>query len=399
MRGSCFAAIGAGEPMHVGVAISPSVEPVSPAAWAAVEGRAGTFVDDVRSLPTDTLWLTNFPRSTAWRYGMHRHRHLRAEGYLATRLSELISELGLRPARFGHPEAASFAAELCGRVVRRLQNGFRTSGDATSMSLDLCAALNLKASGIPETHYYLFRESAERTRIAGGACLVLDATVSWVSARRNRLQHAREVVGWRLPADTPWVLERTRRSDRGDAWLEAVDDPFFVRCRVDAVQAALGTLALHERSADGAVWLTDDEWRAYRRVAAIDVDAVLRGRWDTSLPGMVAGMLDGELSPLSLTCGLAAEQVWISLADRRAYAGEEQRFAAAAAWMRGRDRVAMLRAAMALRDRGIAVAAYGAGSVQCAASTVNRERVVDALVEIGLQAPVGWAQPGRAPHS
>ena len=80
---------------HYGVVIFDNLTVVQNG-WACISGGNPFYVTSIGDLDANTIWLTNIDASILFQKGLSRNSNLRPEGYLRTKLSSLLIELGLR---------------------------------------------------------------------------------------------------------------------------------------------------------------------------------------------------------------------------------------------------------------------------------------------------------------
>ncbi|QRD58255.1 hypothetical protein H8Z75_23420 (plasmid) [Xanthomonas citri pv. citri] len=357
-------------------------------AWASISGSDAVRVNSVHDLPSDVLWLTNLNFNSFFRAGLSRHPNFRRSDWLRATLAQLIEELGVAANTTATHKTASTMAVLVQRVlnVAMKRYGVQPSARNGRLNADFAERLGVKRCAIPDDLYPIFQSIAEHPSVNVIHNINHTALAPTVTVRRNRLAHARRIMGTAVPSDSRW--ERMRRVQSDDGWLEKVETPFLVKAEITNVKPVIAeVLSWGGGSRNMRDWLTDIEWRVVRQYGTVYVREALICREQATPLVQQDKLPTSEVANLSITEGMIAEQVWTAFTVGQAYKGNESRFNAAAAWLRSEDRMAMFDYAQKLYARGLDVQSYGVGNVVLRFPERGLKRVLDIATDLGLIPP------------
>jgi len=269
------------------------------------------------------------------------------------------------------------------------------------LNYDFATALGAPRSGMQDGFYPIISPIAQHAQVNCIKNINFGQNSPSITLRRNRLQHARELLETPLPVDYDWELESpVSLRKHGDNWLESVDTPFLVKCSVTNVIPLFAEI-LSWNSGTGTSkapreWLTDLEWRVIRQYAEVAVSGALICKRPAERLSAYERLPNAHAAELSTTYGLVAEQIWTAFTNPAPYRGGETRFTAAAAWLRAADRMRMFEYAQRVHSRGLDVQSYGVGQVVVRyppSGALNRTLAIAA--DCGLLAPVSKFAEGR----
>lgn len=357
-------------------------------AWASISGGQARRVQSIHDLPSDVIWLTNLTYSNFFRAGLQRHPNFRNDGWLRTLFNQLVAELGVDASCTPADTTVSTISTIAQRTVSVAQTNYGVTPKSKRLNEDFATAMGIQRSAIPDMFYSHFDSVASHPSVSVIHSTNYGAGLPTVTARRNRLIHAREVMATPVPTDTGWELKKITAQERCDNWLESITTPFLVKCTVSNVKPMIAeVLSWGSGSRDVREWLTDIEWRVVRQHGEVSVSAILINQ-NPAVTLPQARLLPSEpLSELSLTYGLIAEQIWTAITNKLTYKGDVSRHTAAAAWLRAADRMIMFNYAQNLYGRGLNVMSYGVGNVVLRYPENGLRRCLDIATDIGLMPP------------
>lgn len=365
--------------------------------WASIAGGAARRIK-FHQLPSDVVWYTNLPFNAWLKSNLAKHPNFRNSEWLRTPMLQLMDELGVDESSATPAMAAEAMAALAWRICKYGKDEFGiVPTDRRKLSQDYTSTLATPTSRLSPMLYPLFAAAAQHPVVN-----VIRNTsfrsgyAQHVILRANRIQHARRVLATPLPQDSGWESLDGIPPDGSDGFLDDIEHPFLVRCRVSDVKPVIAEMLSWGAGArNSRDWLTDIEWRVVRQYGRIEVQQVLVNPSGTFLPPQADLIPRGYLSELSITHNLVAEQLWTSLTNSQ-MVRQEARFTAAAAWLRSTDRMQMFDLAQKLNTRGVDVISYGVGNVVCRYPENGLKRVLDIATDIGLMPPAGKIAEARS---
>lgn len=357
-------------------------------AWASIGGGRARRVQSPNELPTDVLWLTNLPYSVFAEARLNRNHSFRNDGWLRTSVAQLSMELGVHTDTIPAHETAEALADVTQRVVNVAERDFGVTPEHQyKLNEDFARVLGAPQPGVPDAHYKHFDPIARHPLVTVVQTISYGSRQPTITVRRNRVRHARDVLATPVPSETGWD-HRSCDPTASDHWLEQIDTPFLAHCSISNLKPMIAEVLSWGSGAQGRRdWLTDIEWREVRKHGTVSVKEVLISKSPAKhlphrdqLPGAYC-------AELSTTYGLIAEQIWTSVTNSRKYKGDEQRFSAAAAWLRSADRMIMFDYAQRLHGLGMTVMSYGVGNVVLAYPDGALKRAINLSLRVGLLPP------------
>ena len=361
--------------------------------WASIAGTPARRIQGIAELPSDVIWLTNLNSEAMFAARLTMHANFRNDRWLRATFDQMAEEFGLGQNTSRAKETAEVVALVAHRVVAyscrelnvHIQSHNRLNEDyGAMMGLDRCR--------VPEMHRAIFDTVASHPTVNVIPPVSYGRSGSNVTAICNRMAYARYMLSQRVPADADWTLVEKPMTD---AELEKLDRPFLVRCRITNVKPMIAeALSWGSGAKNVREWLTDVEWRTVRTLAQVEARSALISDHPYQELSQYAAKLPhgsmGELSELSYSLGLVAEQVWTALTNRQPRIGKALGHPARAAWLRAIDRMTMFDYAQRLSStKGVQIRNYGVGKVILRVPENGLGSVVAALKDVRLMASLG----------
>lgn len=367
--------------------------------WASIGGTPARRIQGVTGLPSDVVWLTNLDYVAFNNLKLNMHSNFRSAGWLRTAFNQIAMEFGVGDATGKAKEAAETISLVAHRVAAHSSVELDVSIEKTHTRLNenFAERMGLDRSKLPDAHHRVFETISQHPQVTVVQSVGYGrGRVNSMTVRRNRLTHARYLLSQQVPPDTGWRLVDTPLSD---AELERMTQPFVVRCRLtDFKPLVAETLSWGSGAKNVREWLTDVEWRVVRQHAKVEVRSALicDEQW-VDLEPYRKMLPDDNLSELSYSLGLVAEQIWTALTNQRPRFGGVRGTTARAAWLRSLDRMSLFDFALRLGSHtSVNVLSYGVGAAVLSVPEKGMPLLVKAALEEGLMPPMGGFQEARA---
>lgn len=365
--------------------------------WASIGGCKARRISAIHELPSDVIWFTNLSYNDFYKAGLHRHPNFRNDGWLRTSFNQLISELGVDNNLVTSNVTAEVVSTIAHRMVTYAMSKYQITPKNKRLNEDFADAFGAPKSQIDDNYYKFYEAIAEHPSVSVIPTMNFMRSSPTVTVRRNRLEHARDVLATPVPPDRGWELHKNIGSNKGDNWLETVDKPFLVKCSVTNLKPMLAEVLSWGSGAKSVRdWLTDIEWRVVRELGDIQVHSALICNHDAERLEQYSILPNEEYSPISITQGLVAENIWTSMCNKQHYRADAMRFTAAACWLRSADRMIMFDLAQKLYGRGLTVFSYGVGNVVLSYPENGLRRALDISLDFGLLPPANKYQEAKA---
>ncbi|WP_298706071.1 hypothetical protein [uncultured Variovorax sp.] len=220
--------------------------------------------------------------------------------------------------------------------------------------------------------------------------LVYDRGSRMVYLRRNRMQHALDIMRTPLPTGG-WVATKPNLDALLDPSLPSLVEVMIEWRHADADLVSL--IAFGADAGDTKIrrWVSQIELTWLIKYARIEVRSAYSANTaaplpvQLQLPRLIAG---DPVYQLSIPHGLVAEAHWTGLArppySRRARAGE---ITTTSVWFRAMDRAISFQMALAARQLGGNVTGYGSGGVQVRLENTSVEQLVEVADAVGACHP------------
>lgn len=357
-------------------------------AWASIGGGPARRVQSIHSLPSDVIWFTNLGYNNFQKAKLTTHPNFRNADWLRTPLNQLVSELGVDDNSVHASVTAEVLATIAYRVAKVAKDEYQVLPTGTrKLNQDFADVIQVPRPRLPGILHPLFEQAAKHPSVGVIQNVSYTVALPSVTLRRNRVTHARDLLSTPMPPDIGWELMEDMPPDNSDDWLECIETPFLVKCRVSNVKPAMAEVLSWGAGAKNArEWLTDVEWRVVRQHGTVEVlQALICSHPAEALP-QVDLIPSHYCAELSVTYGLIAEQIWTAFTLPQTVRGSPC-YTAAAAWLRSLDRMIMFDYAQKLYARGCDVSSYGVGSVVVRYPEGGLKRVLDIATDIGLMPP------------
>jgi hypothetical protein len=361
--------------------------------WASTGGNTAIRITSIHDLDSAVLWITNLTEEQFYRAGLAGHVNFRSESYLRSTLRHLYTELGIDPQYVSPNIVASVLSTIIQRVIEQAKTKYQVTPRSMALNIDFAAALNAPISQIAPDIYQLFEASAQHAYVRTVQTNAYLSQGAALTLRRNRLTHARDLLALPVPPDTQWeFIARDKlpaNQQEIEAMLERLTTAFLVRCNARNINPLVAEVfSVGSGAKVIRDWLTDIEWRQAREWAEIEYNSLLLCNAESEVMLQARALPEGQYAPLSITCGLLAEQIWTALARKqRGTRGEAGRYTAAAAWLRALDRALMFGYAQQLHAKGLTIWGYGGGNVVLRYPEGGLKHALDVSTDIGLLVP------------
>jgi hypothetical protein len=371
--------------------------------WASIGGEPAVRVSSIHDLSSDVLWITNLTEEQFYRAALTNHPNFRSENYLRSTVRHIYSELGVDPLYVSPDIVTSVLATVAQRVIDFAKARYGVNPRSKNLNEDFAHALGATRSQIAKDMYSMFEGSAKHSYVR---TVVINSYLNngqALTLRRNRLIHARELLGTAVPPDTQWeyIPRNKLPANKADieSMLEQCNTCFLVRCEVRNVSPMVSDVfSIGSGAKDIRDWLTDIEWRHAREWADVEYNGLLLCTAPSEMLPQAKLLPGGDYAPLSFTSCIAAEQIWTAMTLKRGVR-DEQRYTAAAAWLRARDRTVMFSYAQKLHAKGLIVWGYGGGNVVVLYPEGGLRHALDVTTDIGLLAPASKLLEARRDFS
>jgi len=366
--------------------------------WASIDGGPARRINSLNELPSGVLWYTNLKNNDFFLAQLHRHPNYRDESWLRTQFGQLCAELGLVTQQVPVYDSVPLISALALRVIEAASDRYCIAPNSKRrLNEDFADQMAAPRSTVADQYYDKFREAAEHPTVTVLKSHNYTGYLPFVTVRRNRLRHAREVLATRVPPpDAGWELRRNSLPERSDAWLEAIDTPFLAHCKVEGVDKKIAdVISWGSGAKNPREWLTDVEWRVVRQYGRVEVASALVCKQPGIVLEQAERLPSDPFADLSLTLGLIAEQIWTALTTKRPYRATESRYATPAAWLRSTDRMLMFDYAQKLVSRGLPVHSYGVGNVVLRYPEGGLRNLIKIATEFGLLPPANMVAEAR----
>jgi hypothetical protein len=397
-------------------------EPDDPqAGWAASPATNGEpkRVAGIQHLRSDIVWLTNVEYSAWWKYRLGNQPNLRQALYARTTIKALMADLGMAQPQHRAEDICAALYEVLTRTMRTAERamGFKV-GDFSHQKMS--EAIKLILLGEREPREYACSDNAVVSALAGaiqsdsscGAKKDERTKHTWVGVRRNRVQHALDILASPVPMG-PWeVVPMSMLPASGRervAWVLSQSRPVLARISMTGEDSdqyrmvAFGVSSVQKtgsRSVGGShmrQWVASPEMAMLASFCSVEVHDVLLA---SSYAPIAARYPFPTVEPhdwFSLSFGLFAENYWSSLIipTKGSGPGQDSIHTARAVWLRAVDRVYSFHAAMQMRLSGVIVSQYGNGAVGCWVPEGGLAHIQDAARRAGLLAPLLLPQSTR----
>jgi len=362
------------------------------AGWASIAGERAFRIGSIHELASDVMWVANLTQEQFYRASLADKPNLRNDSYLRSSLRHIYTELGVDPMQGSPAVATEVLATVLQRTLEYAKGHYDIEPRGRTLNEDFASALGAPRSQIAPDIYRLFEQSASHAYVTTLKTTNYRSSGATLTLRRNRVQHAQELLSKAVPPDSAWQYRSRRELPASvadiETMLEQCPTAFLVQCAVTNVSPLVSEV--YSTNAGAKVirnWLTDVEWRQARQWADIEYVGLLLCTAPSAPIPQGARLPAASHAALSYTCGLIAEQVWTAMTMKRGGRGEESRFTAAAAWFRAMDRSVMFSYAQQLHAKGLTVWGYGGGNVVVIYPEGGLRHALDVSSDMGLVAP------------
>lgn len=394
----------------IGVALYESGHPFDRKANWACEFRKEPFqFQSASDLPGQTLWVTNVELGELYKAGLHRNPKIAHEGYFRTRLSVMISELGIE--QWPLEQQAAMLAEVLGTAAEmaRLQLGlvqYPSNGIQQAVG---------QLYGLPEAP-----EGSAIFRVAELACQ------NYTSCERERRYEQAKVFSFWLPRydwASALLSEPLPLNDRlqsvapqslphmgRDAaalvdWAKELRQPLFAKIRIHALEDVMGKLLNYGAGALGVnsqssvgkgyearnmrEWCALPELETLSQAGDIEVLQVALATSGFKTPEL--SVFSSRPAAVSYSYGLVAENLWVGLTRRPTPDGKTSRNLSTA-WLQALDRMACLSIAERLHGMGMEIVNYGYGRITVVCPKSLYQMIPQIAREHGLLYPAALTE-------
>ncbi len=366
-----------------GVAIFDNPK-LSTTGWCCLPGDSPSRFSSLAELSNSAIWITSLDYEEFVAKGK-QHHHLRRNDYLRTSLKQIGDDLGFQLEGAFAQETSRILAQVFARTMHITVKSYGWKDPLQALREGLLYEdLRRCIANAPETKEHMASafESAYQSYSTPTMSSPFESNSVFVQLRRNRLHHAREILGTLVP-DEGWRFDPGAGSRSLDYWLDP-EHPSLVEATVelsgaDPDIAALIAFGAAPTGSRGVLrkWISQPELRWMSRHARIQVSSGYIATASRSLPQeaqLPAAMTSDPLFGLSYSAGLVAECHWNAYASQpwRRIKGKETR--SWAVWLRAVDRAICFQMALQAWQAGFHVGGYGNGAVMV---RVSRERLVE----------------------
>ncbi len=400
-------------------------EPTSPeSGWAASFETHGEpkRISGIGSLRSDIIWMTNIEYGAWYAHKLGNMPNLRQSLYARSSIKSLVSELGLIQPQLRAEDICATLYEVFDRMLRIAERavGFNI---LSQQHKKFSEAIRTLLIGEREPKEYTCNEPsiieafANAIQPDSGCHAVREGSTryTWVGVRRNRLQHALDILSTPIPQG-PWevVSQHLLPADDRDrvAWLLAQTRPTMARVSIVTEDTdrhrmvAFGVPSVptsNKPKKNGMAvsnlrqWVSAPELLMLSAFTTMRVNDVLLA--ESYAPLVAKKSFPMPLEPhdwMSTSFGLFAENYWSAMAlPMAAPVSHALTYTARSVWLRAADRVYSFHAAMQMRLSGIAVGNYGSGAVGLWVPEGGMAHALDAAARAGLIAPMLMPESAR----
>ena len=366
------------------------------AGWASVRGQAAFRITSPGTLDSSIFWWSNLDfRGLAQN---NANPKIKKINYLAPNMDQLIGELGLGRGRTSVSSTVQIISEIFDRVMRLAHQQYGLQYPiAADLAEDLFDHIVSKDKPItPEIDealkqsYQTWSDTADRKNKAGD---------KWITFRRPRMRHARDILATPIPGDEWEFISESRlpaEKKRVD-WLLAQPQPALVQVSVSNIQFEVSrVLSFGGGYREGGYrgWMSHPELLMFSKFSKVKVEnAFLASDY---APQLVYRQMNdgGTLGLLSISNGILAENYWLALATARTFKkfipnqDNDKIYSPRSVWLSASDRFYSLLPALMMDGSGFNVRGYGRGKVVIAIDPGAIKEARDCASSAGLNCPL-----------
>jgi len=354
-------------------------------AWATIHGNEPERVGGTGDLPSDVIWVSNVDWNSAMQSGLISHPNIKISTFFRSDIKTLSREFGFNEDK--NVEASQHFAEIFDRVVRllikhynvtKLESTLKDSMRPTLLSPD-------RSKGKKNLDYAI--ESAMQTfqRCEGRT----PKGSKMLSFRFPRVEYARKLLEFPVPLGN-WKQVRGQVITADDVSKKFAEKPVLCKISIRDIDPTVANLvSFSNGSKEPRFWATSQEIYYLSKVSDIEIQStyVCEGYESPSAKRDVIN--EGKAGELSVSCGLIAENHWVSMASP--YKGQFSKiniYSDRATWMRAWDRMLCFVSAKRFADAGFHISSYGTGSILVAIPPSMLDYALEIAGELRMIPPV-----------
>lgn len=383
-----------------GVAIFDT--PLTPSTgWACVYGRDPIYLTSTGDLETDVFWITNIDWSIFTKIGLQKTPRFRPDNFLRTKLSSIITEIGLR--EVSKREQVKSLSEVVGATMQFANVHLGITAPPFGALNNGIRQIFLPSDQPEPMDVIEASESASQPYVSCEKTAPKDDD-ELIPVLMHRYQYAKQILASRLPAGR-WVnvnLSTIGTTPREiDNWVVRCEKPLLLKVRIERMDSLASKLINYGNGAglqmskasmaggslvtlNNHEWVTSIEYRMLREHGTLSIEKILMADGWASNP--VSLPIYGQFGEFSYSLGLYCESLWTSLT--RSLNGKSAK-TPISAWIHSIDRILCFqKAKMLTEDHDLVVHGYGYGRIMLRVSKEMAPSIPNICLKLSLISPM-----------
>jgi hypothetical protein len=368
--------------------------------FASIAGRKPRRIESIGDLDSDIIWISNLNFNESFDANINRSPKMRRNDFLRVPIQRLAREIGVN--LVDNPEhGVALISEAINRLMTKASQvyGFYRPEDTLRNTLEKIL-LNKNSDFENQT---VAQQALNNAFQSFQPCYGnIPQGVQNVQFRWSRTHFANTILRMPYPKGE-WSVYQGRlpekNKDRGKSsdmydFLEDLGNsqPALCKIKVANISPEVDELLDFTYGTECREWMPIHEVIKLAEYAVVNIKNILVCEKYTTAKEEGLDLPDeGPVSDLSLSYGLLAENMWLSISSKQKTlrAGRHTEWVSArAVWLRAWDRVICLDAALEFKSQNFHVSSYGLGSVNLLVWPELFGGAIDTALSLKMSPPI-----------